>query len=152
MDKNKTIGCFLYIIKVDNHGKKSRHFGHKEEFYTGITDNIYKRFQNHLYREKSGYLKRYFYDAKKKLVFVGCVKTEELYIVLEKRIKKLTTNKKKTLINSSLNILISHKVRFGKLIDLDLLQPPPFYLTKENLKSALKGELPLLEKGIKIRK
>ncbi len=136
--KNKTKIVFLYILDVNNRGKKSRYFGHERIFYVGITSNIHERFQQHLDRKESNYLRKYFYDAKKTLVFVGYMNIKTNWRLMEIKVKALGTKMKKKLIKSNLNILENNNVMFGIVKEIKLKQPPPFYLTKENLKIALK--------------
>jgi len=91
-------------------GKKSRHFGHIKELYTGQTISIRKRTIEHFEGRNCKYLKGYFPSARKTLVYVEYVYgTEEDACVREQQIKNGGTPNKRKLIESDRNVLIKYQ-------------------------------------------
>ena len=100
---------YVYIIDVDNNHTKSRFYGKDRIFYTGQTNDILERFREHLHGVNSKFLNDYFKDARKNLVYVDYVFGNEYDAMAEEfRIKNLSVDKKKELIKSSSNKLVSY--------------------------------------------
>jgi len=100
---------YVYILDVDNRGNKSRFYGLDKILYTGSTSNIVRRMSEHLNRSNSKFLSDYFSNARRNLVFVKYVHGTELDAVREEeRIKKMSSVRKRELIKSDLNVLVSY--------------------------------------------
>ena len=100
---------YAYIIKIDNRGNKSKFFGHKVIYYVGQTNNLVRRFKEHLKGINSKFLNENFRDARKTLVHVEYVfGTEYESIQREWGIKKLSKAQKDKLIKSEENVLIEY--------------------------------------------
>ena len=107
-DKVKCVR-YVYIIGVDNRGRKSAYYGYRNIFYTGQTINLARRFKQHLNKIDSNFLSKYFPNARKKLVFVKQLYGDEYdAMALEWKVKRLSRSKKVELINSGENDLISY--------------------------------------------
>jgi len=101
---------YIYMLRVDNRGKKSRFFGHVKILYTGQTINLKKRFMEHFEGRNSIFLSYRFRNARKILVYVEYVYgTEEDACVREQQIKNGGTPNKRKLIESESNVLINYK-------------------------------------------
>jgi predicted GIY-YIG superfamily endonuclease len=99
---------YVYILEVDNRGKKSRYFGLKKIYYVGQTSNLLKRVIEHLTR-KEGFIGKNFPDSIKRLVFVDYVYgTEYDSMAYEGKIKDYSRKKKEDLIKSDVNKLVSY--------------------------------------------
>lgn len=106
---------YLYIIHVK---KPSR-----DCFYTGITNDITRRYSQHLMGVGSRWAKRYFRGAHKKLVYVEKMPQGMLWRKREKEVKALSPLNKKKLINSESNIIERVNVAtglYGVRVDIKL--------------------------------
>lgn len=100
---------YVYILEIDNHGNKSRFFGRKKIYYVGQTSNLSHRITQHLNRRNSRFLTRNFKDARRRLVFVKTLVCDEWEsIQQEKKIKAYSVDKKKKLIESNENDLVTY--------------------------------------------
>ena len=100
----------IYLLLLDNFGKKTRHYGHTKEYYTGITTNFGKRLGDHLFGRGYGYTNRYWKNARKKPVYAEWFFGSELdAMAREKKIKVFKVEKKESLINSESNMLVGYK-------------------------------------------
>jgi predicted GIY-YIG superfamily endonuclease len=93
---------YLYIIKVQKPSRKC--------FYVGITNDIKRRYKQHLMGIGSKWAKRYFKGAKKVLAFVGYMPYGVLWAAMEKKVKSLPPRKKEDMVLSKYNILDEFKV------------------------------------------
>ncbi len=100
----------VYMIKIEGRSRNHKRFGNSTEHYTGITSRgIAKRFKEHLLGCGNGYIQRNWPDARKMPIYV-----EYLYGTRweanqrEKQIKKYCVKKKKELIASDKNMLVSY--------------------------------------------
>ena len=93
---------FIYMIKVQKPRRKC--------FYVGITNDISRRYQEHLMGVGSKWAKRYFKGANKTLVFVGYMPTGILWAAMEHKVKSLPPSRKEALISTKYNILDNFKV------------------------------------------
>ena len=101
---------YVYMLRIDNRGKKSRFFGQTKILYTGQTISIKKRMMEHFEGRNSNFLKYKFPDARKILVYVEYVYgTEEDACVRELSIKKLNARQKEKLISVDSNVLLKYK-------------------------------------------
>jgi predicted GIY-YIG superfamily endonuclease len=101
---------YIYILMVNNHGCKSKYYGQKNIFYTGQTNNIALRFIQHINGYNSRFLKKYFAEASKILVYIEHIYGSEYdTLIRESQIKKLSRESKKELINSKNNLLVGYK-------------------------------------------
>lgn len=102
---------FVYILRVDNMGRRSRFFGLNEIYYVGQTNNIKRRIVEHLNGINSPFLRMNFRDARKILVYVSYVDGNE-YDALgeETRIRNMSKSKKEKLIDDEFyNKLVVYK-------------------------------------------
>ena len=99
---------YVYMIYLDN-GLKSRHYGHRNELYTGQTSNLGRRIGEHLRGQNSKYLRNYFSSALKIPVFVKQLfGTQYDAMLLERKIKNMGRPAKECLIASEQNDLIRY--------------------------------------------
>jgi len=114
---NKKRFRYVYILDVNNRGKKSRFFGKTREFYTGQTANVGRRYAEHLQNRGCNHLKKCFSTARKKIVFVKTlVGTEFISLKLEKEIKALSKVDKRALIASDENDLVGLNIFKNKMV------------------------------------
>jgi len=107
---NKICERYVYMLLIDNRGKKSRFFGQTKILYADQTISIKKRTIEHFEGRNSKFLKYKFPDARKILVYVEYVYgTEEDACVREIEIKRLKRPQKEKLIMSDRNVLIKYK-------------------------------------------
>lgn len=100
---------YIYIIHVNNRGKRSTHFGHKECFYTGQTNNIVRRFKEELTKRNSIFIAKHYPNASLILVYVHqFVGTEYDALEFEFNTKRLNKEKKLLLIKGEENHLIKY--------------------------------------------
>ena len=100
---------YVYIIEVDNYYKKSKFYGLTNVLYVGETNNLLRRLKEHVSLVNSGFLAKNFPNSRKKLVFVNYVfGTEYDSMREEKRLKRLSRDKKLELINSAENKLVAY--------------------------------------------
>ncbi len=100
---------YIYILKIDNRGNKSKFFGHRDIYYVGETDNIVRRIKQHLTKSNSGFLRKNFPDAQIKLVFLDYLYGDEIKAIAEEtKIKKKPRPQKENLINSGRNKLVAY--------------------------------------------
>jgi predicted GIY-YIG superfamily endonuclease len=120
---------YLYIIKVQKPSRKC--------FYVGITNDIKRRYKQHLMGIGSKWAKRYFKGAKKVLAFVGYMPYGVLWAAMEKKVKSLPPRKKEALIASKYNILegLVFKQRMWS-VDVDVYLKS---ITNENMLRNLDG-------------
>jgi len=95
---------YLYMLEVKD-TRKSKYFGHKRIYYTGITDDWKRRFEEHLNGIKSNFLRSNFRTAMKKLVFVMNIPNYQVVSDFERKIKNLSVKRKRALIESDYNLL-----------------------------------------------
>lgn len=108
--KNKFIRRYIYILKIDNYGKKSSFYGNRIIYYTGQTNNLSFRLIQHLNGINSKFLNKHFPNAKKVPVYIECIEgTEYDAIFIEHKIKKLSKEAKEKLIYSEKNLLVGYK-------------------------------------------
>jgi predicted GIY-YIG superfamily endonuclease len=101
---------YVYILEIDNRGSKSKFYGHRKIYYTGQTDNLVRRFKEHIKGINSKFLNKNFKDSKKIIVFVTyVVGTEYDSLIFEHKVKSMNKNQKKDLIASDDNYLIEYK-------------------------------------------
>lgn len=100
---------YIYILEIDNRGKRSKFFGLDKIYYTGQTNNLKKRLIEHLNGLNSDFLKKNFNNSRKSLVFVDYIFGNEYdSLELEIKIKNFSKSKKIKLINSKENKLIRY--------------------------------------------
>jgi len=100
---------YIYIIEVDNRGKKSKYFGHKNIYYVGETNNISKRLREHLMGVGSKFINKNFRDARKIPIYIEQLMGDEYdAMVRETRIKRLRRDKKDELVRSAYNDLVNY--------------------------------------------
>ena len=100
---------YVYMLYVDNRGKKSKYFGHKSILYVGQASDLAKRIEQHKHGVVSYFLKNNFPDAKKKLVYVEYILgTEYDSMSREVNLKNKDREHKLKLINSERNSLINY--------------------------------------------
>lgn len=100
---------YIYILEIDNRGKRSKFFGLDKIYYTGQTNNLKKRLIEHLNGLNSDFLKKNFNNSRKSLVFVDYIFGNEYdSLELEIKIKNFSKSKKLKLINSKENKLIRY--------------------------------------------
>lgn len=100
---------YVYMIDVDNRGKKSKYYAHKQIFYVGQTDNLGIRYAQHLTGINSKFLRTYFPNSRKNIIFVGYVNgTEYDSMKEESKIKQMNIKQKKKLIFGERNMLIRY--------------------------------------------
>lgn len=100
---------YVYMLKVDNIGMKSRFYGQEKILYVGQTTNISRRVREHLYGINSFFLRQNFKHARKIPVFVKYVYGSEYDAIGEElKIKRLTRQKKEELISSPENALVQY--------------------------------------------
>lgn len=100
---------YIYILKIDNRGRKSRFFGKKQILYTGQTNNLKIRINQHMNGINSRFLLKNFKNSQKRLVFVSYVHGDEYEAMGEElRIKSMTRKQKDKLISSEDNMLVSY--------------------------------------------
>lgn len=106
---DSVITRYVYILKVNNRGRKSKFYGLKKCFYTGQTDDIVRRCLEHLSGINSKFLFANFRDAQKKLVYVETLEgTEYDSLARELEVKRLSHQKKEDLIVSERNQLVNY--------------------------------------------
>lgn len=99
----------VYMIFLDNHGIKT-HFGHTQEYYTGITANIGRRLGDYILGRGLGYVNTTWRSATKTPCYVEYFYgTEWEAMQRERQIKHYTPSKKKQLIASEKNCLKGYK-------------------------------------------
>lgn len=105
-DEEKT--RYVYLLRIDNRGAKSRYFGQQACYYVGETDDLPRRFLDHLRGIDSKFLRNNFPLAQKRLVFVKTLHGT-LYdaMGLEWRLKRLGARHKDRLVESRENELIA---------------------------------------------
>lgn len=97
---------YLYMLSVDNFGKKSKFYGKEKIYYTGTTTSLGRRMNQHLYRAGSNFLRYYFPDSRKIIVYVEYLfGNEEEATAREKKIKRMPVWAKEELVKSRKNIL-----------------------------------------------
>lgn len=100
---------YVYMIEADNRGSKSLYYGQRNILYTGETNNISRRLKEHLRGSGSNFLKNYFPDAQKKLVYVEQLWGDESEaLTRETQIKKMRRDQKDSLVKSEKNDLIQY--------------------------------------------
>ena len=105
----------VYILDVDNRGRKSKYFGYTRLFYTGITHNMAHRMADHLWRQHNSFIQNNFSKARKKLVYVEYVfGTRSDAELRERAIKQLGHTAKEQLVLSNKNALIHYS--WGKIV------------------------------------
>lgn len=102
---------FVYMLRVVNRGRKR--FYHDRFFYTGMTGNVARRYQQHLNRIDSGFLRRCAGDSTKELVFVERCESYEGALLRERGVKRLSSLEKERLIAGDGNVLLAVRVDFG---------------------------------------
>lgn len=109
------VNWYIYILHVDNYGKKGYKLTNTKCYYTGITLNLGKRMAEHIYCLNNSWLTKHWFRASKKLVYVEYLFGNEYEAIMkEKEIKKMSPENKAKLINSPSNQLVSY--RFDKKI------------------------------------
>lgn len=93
---------YLYMIKATNNKKSV--------YYTGVTDRISRRYKEHLIGIKSKFL-NIFKAHRKKLVYVEYLPPGADWRKRETQLKRYSPIRKKKLIASDKNILLSIDVR-----------------------------------------
>ena len=109
--KSAKVKClrYIYMLEVDNRGRKSMYFGQNNILYTGQTINLTQRVMQHLSGIQSQFLSKNFGDAQKKLVFVKQLFGNEYDAMhVEGWIKKMDSVRKRKLIVSGENDLINY--------------------------------------------
>lgn len=111
---------YVYILDVKNQGK-CMFWGRNDIYYTGMTYNLERRYQEHLSQFGGDpFLRKKFPHSTKKLVYVERVKNREIALIREKQIKKLSRTDKEKLIDSTKNILMKVTVVMGNVQEIDL--------------------------------
>jgi len=99
----------IYILDVDNKGKKIKGTPHTRLYYTGISKDVGHRLGDYLYGRGHGFINDQCKDAIKKLVHVEhFFGTEWDAIQRERQIKKMSRERKEKLINSDGNMLVRY--------------------------------------------
>jgi len=108
---------YVYILEVcSRDGRKF--WGKSKIYYTGMTENIVRRYNEHLSKRRSQFLSKNLPNSMKKLVYVERLTGQDAcYHALEreKTVKKYPSSKKNALINSDLNVLICANPKFGRV-------------------------------------
>lgn len=100
---------YVYMLDVDNRGQKSKFFGLKRILYPGIAMDLGVRFWQHIRHINSKFLTKYFYNSRKKLVFVKQLWGNEYdAMALETKVKGFSRDRKLRLIESEDNDLVRY--------------------------------------------
>ena len=107
--------CYVYILEIRDRGHS------KKLYFTDTTNNIQKRYRQHLFHtERSKYLKTFHRRAEKKLAYVESLpETERVMkgkreaIKRRRTIRKMSRIAKRVLIHSNSNILESMYPEYG---------------------------------------
>jgi predicted GIY-YIG superfamily endonuclease len=116
-NENNVMLRYIYIIEIDNRGKKSGYYGIQRLFYTGQTNDLWRRLSEHITGRNSKFLSTNFRDAQKKLVFVKQIIGKESDAVREEyAIKPLSRQRKEAIINDPvINDMVAY-VPFSHII------------------------------------
>lgn len=97
---------YVYILSLRLPYGKSKYFGLTNILYTGITQDLGRRMGDYRYRRGNGYINRLWWGALRRLVHVErFYGTEKEARVLEKKIKRMSQDRKRARLNSDLNVL-----------------------------------------------
>jgi predicted GIY-YIG superfamily endonuclease len=89
-------------------------------YYVGQTNNIYRRYYEHIHNISCQFIQKYHQNSSKILVYVERLLTRELAEQREREIKKMGVKEKEKLISSDCNILEKKTVLFGEIKELVL--------------------------------
>lgn len=106
---NEKMLRYVYIISLDNRGSKSQFYGLRKAYYVGQTNDIQRRFLEHLRGINSDWINRNFRYARKTLEYIEYIYgTEDDAVKREKQLKGKNREQKEKLIYSNENKLIRY--------------------------------------------
>lgn len=108
---------YVYIIESINRETL------KSIFYTGVTNDMARRYNQHMNQIKSGFMTKWHKNDTKKLVYIEEINDYYKAGRREKQIKAYSSKRKSELINSDKNRLASIKVNFGRVEKIYLKNP-----------------------------
>lgn len=107
---NEKMIRYVYMLHLDNRGKKSPFRGLTKAYYSGQTNNIIRRINEHLRGINSRWINNNFRDARKTLEYVEYVYgTENEAEKREKQLKAKNRPQKDKLVYSYKNMLVGYK-------------------------------------------
>lgn len=106
---NKSMIRYIYMIRAILLNGKSKYYGLKDILYIGQTNDISRRFKEHLLGINSSFLRANFKDSRKILVYVETIfGTEYDSMQRELKLKNMTRKQKESIIKGSSNQLVTY--------------------------------------------
>jgi len=103
------VDWYIYMLEIDNHGRKGYRLRHSECMYPGITTQLERRIAEHVYGLNNSWVTKHWRNATKKLVYVEYFHGNEYMArIREKKIKNMKPMQKAELIHGEENMLVCY--------------------------------------------